>query len=174
MKIRNSKFIFWLMGLGSGMILSGIIGAIFVLNLNEYKTAVSNINQSKTSTESAVAASEESIAAPEITPDETMPASEQIQTVDAESEVPVQTPEEVPSATPASEESSQEELLEIDIPSYFTAMEISKLLEEKHVVDDWEKFKDFMREQKMTTKLKAGKHLVPLNASYEEVLASLV
>ena len=176
MKLRNNKFIFWLIGFGSGMILSGIVGAVCSLNINEYKTAVSNINQENKVDKgmgSIAQKSEQLQQSPQTHSKaeiaESLPVDTPVAKKQQLKEQMLQTP--VPSKET---DTLSENTIEIDIPSYFTAQQIGELLEEKKIIDDSGKFIAYVREQKKTTKLRAGKYTVPLNSSYEEVLKCLV
>ena len=59
----------------------------------------------------------------------------------------------------------------VDIPSEYSATQISYFLETEGIVDDRVAFlRNYIAEQKKTTKLRTGNQYLPMNGEYDEIL----
>lgn len=165
--MKQIKMTYWLLGFGCGIILSGIVGTICTLNVQEYKISVSSTEE--------LEPIETNNQDEEIKPDnekveeyKTEKYEDEIQVSNQDSsetdrlEVNAQIPEEIP------------EEIEIYIPSMSNATEIAGILEDAEIIDDSKAFIDFLKQNKKTTKLKHGKITFPKIVTYEEILSILL
>lgn len=159
MRKDKKSFTFWLVGFGCGIILSGLIGVVMLLNTDEYKNSINTqIDRSETT-------------APTLAELDASESDEDL----GDSEIEVNNNLE-------SDEKSNNEQIEIEesgqiivnIPSGLTASETCKLLEEYGVVEDGDAFNEYIRSKQKTTKLREGEREFPKNATYEEVLDLLL
>lgn len=165
MNEKKKQFIFWLIGLGCGIVLSGILGIIVVLNTGEYKSSM--LSRVEPVTEQKNIAYKEPIATALIVPQNKEKITSQSV---KEDDIPVVTPGGL-LVTPKEKE---QKVVQVIIPSGINATETCKLLEEAGVVEDGDDFKEYISKQKKTTKLKDGKFSLPLEATYEELLSLIV
>ena len=153
---------YWLLGFGCGIILSGIVGAICSLNIQEYNIGVSNVTDPPMM-EINNQEQFEKINNENIEEYKTEKYENEISSVEQESS-------KVERVDPSIEVL---ETIEVNIPSKSMATDIAKILEKAGVIEDSKAFVDFIKEKKKTTKLKSGKIIFTKNSSYDEILEIL-
>ncbi len=153
---------YWLLGFGCGVILSGIVGAICSLNIQEYNIGVSNVTDPPMM-EINNQEQFEKINNENIEEYKTEKYENEISSVEQESS-------KVETVDPSIEVL---ETIEVNIPSKSMATDIAKILEKAGVIEDSKAFVDFIKEKKKTTKLKSGKIIFTKNSSYDEILEIL-
>ena len=153
---------YWLLGFGCGIILSGIVGAICSLNIQEYNIGVSNVTDPPMM-EINNQEQYEKINNENIEEYKTEKYENEISSVEQESS-------KVERVDPSIEVL---ETIEVNIPSKSMATDIAKILEKAGVIEDSKAFVDFIKEKKKTTKLKSGKIIFTKNSSYDEILEIL-
>lgn len=153
---------YWLLGFGCGIILSGIVGAICSLNIQEYNIGVSNVTDPPMM-EINNQEQFEKINNENIEEYKTEKYENEISSVEQESS-------KVERVDPSIEVL---ETIEVSIPSKSMATDIAKILEKAGVIEDSKAFVDFIKEKKKTTKLKSGKIIFTKNSSYDEILEIL-
>lgn len=160
--MKQIKRTYWLLGFGCGIVLSGIIGAITALGIQDDGKKVSGVLEQEV--EQTYKKQEQNRQNNE-TVDEykTQKYEEKQEVVESEA-----LPTHIPNV-----EVKEIETIEVYIPSKAIAREIAFILHEHGVVDDATSFLEFVREQKKTTKLKDGNLTFVKNASYEEILNTL-
>lgn len=158
------KKTYWLLGFGCGIVLSGIIGAIMALGIQEYS------EEAAPEVEREMIQSNENLDKGAInneTVDEYKTEKyEQDQTINEGVSTDIKVEEDIKVEAP--------ETIEVYVPERMIASEIAMLLEEYGVIEDAITFVEFVREQKKTTKLQDGKLIFDKNGSYEEILEILV
>lgn len=160
--MKQIKRTYWLLGFGCGIVLSGIIGAITALGIQDDGKKISNVLQQQV--EQTYKKQDQN------TQDNETEDEYKTQKYEEKHEVneSVSLPTNIPDV-----EVKEIETIEVYIPSKATAREIATILHEHGVVDDATSFLEFVREQKKTTKLKDGNLTFVKNESYEEVLNTL-
>lgn len=167
---KGKKFVFWFIGLGSGMILSGIIILVLVLNTNFYHQPAIN----------------------EVSDSEQEEMKEQLKTIQSWLlQISSKTEDQASQTQPSEEETTsnradeKEEAIEelatdelratvtVYIPSNITANNICRILEEKGIITDAKDFAKYIIDHQMTKRLKNGTIIVPEDATYEELLILL-
>lgn len=159
MNNKREKFVFGLIGLGCGILLSGMIGTFLSLKIlnSESELANSSISDNKKNNEAIVVNNE-------LTEEEVIQRAldlgmkfENIQ-------------EEQKKETDKDESAA----IKLYISSELGATGICKLLEENKVVEDASEFKEYIKKQDKVTSLRHGEFEFPRNIGYEEVLKILL
>lgn len=138
---KKEKFIYWFIGLGCGIMLSGIIITFIGLNLKTIENP--NINQQKIVDD---------------LPNESI------------MEKPITEDKERQEVSEVEQEVRESAYKWVDIPSAYSATQISYFLETEGIVDDGVAFRNYIAEQKKTTKLRTGNQYLPMNGEYDEIL----
>lgn len=164
MRVQNNKpFIFWLIGLGCGMILSGIIMIVLILNAQEYKQEIVG----KFSNE-PVQNTEETFNINQVSPTESVDDIEEEQQSESDD---LKKEEYI-------EEHVAEEVEPVDkviyIPGNSTALQVCIILEQEGIIEDAKGFSDYLVKNKKTTYLRNGTITLPTGASYEELMKQLL
>lgn len=153
---------YWLLGFGCGIILSGIMGTIFSLNITQYTRDLNNNKEISVVKENN---------------------RNQIEKIETDSLEEYKTEKYGKKTTNVEQESSDIETIdyakvtsenvEVYIPSQSMATDIAEILEAAGIIENSSTFVNFMKEKKKTTKLKSGKIIFSKNLSYEEILEIL-
>lgn len=146
MYTRREKLIYWIMGLGTGIVVSGMIMLGLALKLvMPVETARSEI-QAEVVSEPVV------------------------------KEIPLTTSITTPADLVVVEEVSREDAgtIKVTIPNYYAADAIAALLAEKGVVEDEEAFLAYIKKEKKTRFLQHGVLFFPKNGQYSDVLDILL
>lgn len=168
--MKNLKFTFWLIGFGCGMVVSGIIGVLFTINLQAHETAsepieivTDQLKQRELEEEKKVEVKNEQV----------------IQ--DGKMRLDMDVNKQNSEITPSSELTTtstikvvQKKYCEMEIPKNMSAVEICELLEEKGVISSSEAFLEYVKSQNMQSRLRAGKVKVPILGSHKDILDALV
>lgn len=171
MQGKKRQFIFGLIGLGCGMILSGIFNLLILLNTTEYKNGITlnakQMIQEELKTESNLEEKEAPVkgARPNklvVDQNEVMPQQNEF------------TAETQKNDGLEKEAGGEESLITITIPEKQNATQICELLQAEGVIEDAKDFRDYISEKKMTTKLKEGTIIFRKNMSYNELLDNLM
>ena len=165
--MKNLKFTFWLIGFGCGIVVSGIIGTLFTINLEAHETKSEpsrlEVNQ--------LSEREEEL--------ETNAELEQTQGIEQEknssniSEQMLEKPHDEVS-TASTLKVARKKYCEIEIPKNASAMEICYLLEQNNIIEDRDSFLEYIKSKKMQSRLRAGKVKLPVLGDDEEVLNALI
>ena len=180
MQGKKRQFIFGLIGLGCGIVLSGILNLLLLLNTTEYKKGIT-LNASQKAQSILEGEDKETVAT---LPAEVEDAAEEI--AQGEKVEVKKVNEQVAENKEASD--NQEEAIEVKkstdkdiveevtvtIPPKMTASDTCEILEAAGVIDDAKDFRDYISERKMTTKLNEGTFVLSKNMSYNELLEKLM
>ena len=161
--MKQIKMTYWLLGFGCGIILSGIVGTICTLNVQEYKNSVVNAKELETI--------ETNNQGEQIKSDDEK--VEEYKTEKYEDEIQI-SDQESPDTDTLELNAELPEEIEIDIPPMSNATEIASILEDAGIIDNSKAFINFLKQNKKTTKLKQGKVTFPKIATYEEILTILI
>ena len=166
--MKNLKFTFWLIGFGCGIVVSGIIGTLFTINLEAHETK---------SEPSRVEANQLSEREQQEVEENT--GVEQRQGVQEEKDRP--NVSEQMAEKPHDEVSTASTLnvverkyCEIEIPKNASAMEICYLLEQNNIIENRDSFLEYIKSKKMQSRLCAGKVKLPVLGDDEEILNALI
>lgn len=166
--IKKLKLTYWLLGFGCGIVLSGTMGILYSLNIQEYR---SDVNSGK-----SVAVTPENSQNPIKTSEINEP--EQYKTEKYEKQehiIKQESPEqESPNRDNSSSNKILSESLEVFIPSQSRATDIAKILEVAGVLENSNAFIQFIEDQNKTTKLRHGSLIFRKNLNYEEILDILI
>ncbi len=175
MQGKKRQFIFGLIGLGCGIVLSGILNLLLVLNTAEYKNGITlsagqmthNVLEDESREEKLLKSSNlENIQSKQDKGEEIGAHSVQKENVTNSGTDPVQSTEHV--------EQKETDKVTVTIPPKMTATKICDILEAAGVVEDAKDFKDYITEKKMTTKINEGTFVLSKNMSYNELLDKLM
>lgn len=147
MNNKREKFIFWLMGLGCGILLSGIIGTFLSLNILNEEFKVRNEVTSQFNSNN-----------------ETNRSNEESNSDNKTNEKNI----------PKVSNNKKEETIQLYITSGLSATEICELLEKNQIIKDAIKFKEYVKKQGKVTSLRQGKFEFSRNMSDEEALGILL
>ncbi|MDF2612661.1 MAG: endolytic transglycosylase MltG [Clostridia bacterium] len=172
----SKRFVFWLIGFGCGIILSGIIMIGFIFNTAEYQgqlaDRVSNSEKEKNSPSAAESAADNSEINQII--DNTVNASVSDQESDEE-DSKQQTDTITESALPEVKQEEKEQTITVYIPNNTNATKVCQLLEQEGVVQDGEDFLNFIIKNGKTKKLRGNiEKVFPLNGDYDVILNILI
>lgn len=158
---KKQKFIYWFIGLGCGIMLSGLVMTFVGLNikpsleetpvLNNTQLAPVFETQGKNNSSSSNVESSEKLNILDDTHDETTNKSHDVSINEEEIIV-------------------KENYKWVEIPKAYNANQISILLEKEGIVENAVDFSNYIKEQKMTRKLMSGKQYLPVKGEYELVL----
>lgn len=160
MNNKKEKFIFWLMGLGCGILLSGIVGTFLSLNIlnNDFKLKNEMTNEHEISNNSKL--NNEAINnSNELTEEEIIEKALGLG-MKFEDSKEISNDENAP--------------IKLYISSELGATEICEVLEKSKVVKDGEKFKEYIKKQDKVTSLRHGEFEFSRNMTYEEILEVLL
>ena len=152
---KNKKFIFWLIGFGCGMVLSGIIAILYSLNTKEYRQDFTSTLTTQPSKQIELREDTEQ------KQQQTLQTSETTDAIDTTTK-PIMTTKE-----------TQSDTITVYIPKGISATEICSLLQEKDVIANANEFFEYVKEMNKTKRLKYGEIIFPRNANYEVVLYHL-
>ena len=144
---KKQKFIYWLIGLGCGIALSGMGMAFIGLSISP-EEEIKQISETFVKDEGYTPESEE-----------------ETKGKDAKEEGIKEEAEEVVFKEPTYKW--------IEIPLDYGATEISTLLENEGIIDNQENFLEYLREHKQTKKLRYGNKYLPINGEYDSIIAIL-
>lgn len=160
-RIHNKKFIFWLIGLGCGMILSGVLMIVLSFYVSPYpkdtndhvsdqtqQQIIEQLNAIQSKLPSAV--------------DDTSKADTNKDDINKD-DTTIQLAQEATTTATI-----------IYIPKNVTAYYICVVLQQEGIISDAKDFAEYIKQQKKTASLKSGEIRVPFNASYEELLDLLI
>ncbi|MHC1750511.1 MAG: hypothetical protein AB9856_19750 [Cellulosilyticaceae bacterium] len=151
MDTKKTKFIFWLIGLGCGMILSGIFMLVLVLQIQ---------NPSETITGQGTYG----------TAQPKQEENEKLKKQDTETSPP----KVLEQASGVKEVPNEPQKIKLKIPPNIDSTDISILLEKEGIVDRAKGFETYIANQNKSTKLRAGTWEFPRNGAYEDVLNILI
>lgn len=139
---KKQKFIYWLIGVGCGMVLSGMAMTFVGLSLSKEEPTKSL---------------------------DMVPIYEIEDTNVIKQEVKSEALVEEEGAI-KSEASTYKW---VQIPLNYNATQISKLLEDKEIIEDQKAFLEYLRKNKQTTKLRCGNQYLPIKGEYDTILSIL-
>ena len=198
MQLKKQKFVYWLLGLGCGIIVSGILMTIVGLKVidqyemtssteefNEQSDAPKILQQNETSQQEASASKEPVLEEERVFKE---PLVEEIEETDSlkenelkendasketrlEEEVVIEEKKEVDEVD---KELVKERNYSIYIPSDATATSIASQLEEEGIIENGNDFLIYIKEQGKTSLLRSGSFMFPEKATYEEALNILL
>lgn len=167
MQGKKRQFIFGLIGLGCGMVLSGIFNLLLLLNTTEYKNGIT-LSASQVTQEVLKAESKKDV----------LEAPANLKSVKDEAlqneEVKIEREEQSDVIEEETAEQVEEVLITVTIPPQKTATETCEILEAAGVISDAKDFRDYISERKMTTKLNEGTFILSKNMAYNELLDKLM
>lgn len=144
---KKERVIYWLMGVGCGIMLSGMLMTGVTLKLAEQDKGLSAGQEMQTTIEKE---------------DENQ-NEEQNDNVDGGKEG-----EHSDNAGPV-----ESDYIEVNLPSHYYSEAICAALESEGVIEEQEAFLKYLKDNKMTTKLRTGTLYFPINGTNEEVLSVL-
>jgi len=162
---NNKKFVFWLIGLGCGMTLSGIMMMILVLNIKEYQQDLVNHFTSSEQKQTTDSLNNDPVS-----------SSEPVETSDnlANNTTEPQDANEEPKSEVVLEEVKKPETITLFIPKDASALRICELLQKEEIISDAQDFSKYIVANKKTKYLKDGEIVFPIGATYEVLLNILV
>lgn len=167
MQGKKKQFIFGLIGLGCGIVLSGIFNLLLLLNTTEYKKGIT-LSAGQITQEALKSESKEDV----------LGASTNLQSVKDEAlqneEDKVVNEEKSDVIEKETTGEVEEVLITVTIPPHKTATETCEILEAAGVVSDAKDFRNYISERKMTTKLNEGTFILSKNMTYNELLDKLM
>lgn len=165
--MKNLKFTFWLIGFGCGIVISGIIGALFTINVDAHENSKESIKLeadqlSKHETERV---EEAQVEMPSVQQDKKKPSN-----------VSEQREEKLSAevSTTSTLKVIEQKYCELEIPKNANATQICQLLQEKNVIRDSEEFLEYIKSKGMQNRLRAGKVRLPELGEYETILDTLI
>ena len=167
MQDKKRQVTFLLIGLGCGMVLSGILSVLLLLNTAEYKNGIISNENYEVQNEVVSEKNEEKESlnldksVNNISVNENKTDSIQQEVVETQTDI-----EEVTSTV--------SQTVQVEIPSNLTASQTCELLEEYGIIDDAQEFRKYISERKMTTKLNEGTFMLEENMTYSELLEKLM
>ena len=168
--MKKVKVTFWIIGFGCGIVVTGIIGALLTLNVQQKEKDEVYAESPKLE--------ESTIISPESISDE----SKQHNLVEDEQKKvensAIETNENQEQNNETQEQNNVDEQVKVIqnviIPSKLNASEICEILEKNGVVKDGDDFLKYVKEQKKQTYLKSGEYNLPVEASYDIILNKLI
>lgn len=163
MNNKREKFIFWLMGLGCGILLSGMLGTFLSLNIlsNEFKLVNDTLMENKKSNEISEVKDE-------LTEEQIIQRA-----LDLGMKFESIT-NEITKEQTQGKDKDEDVTVKIYVSSGLGATGICKLLEENKVIADANEFREYIRKQDKLTSLREGEFEFPRNIGYEEALKILL
>lgn len=156
MNKNRERWIYLLIGTGCGMILSGILMVIIGLKGGQELRGIKNEYEGQIqSLQTQISLHEEKV-------------------LEEKEELEEKVELEEKAATQEVKEVTPKEYVWVDIPYHYASRQIAYYLEENGIIDDREKFSQFLEEQKATTKLRTGQKYLPKNGDYDEILTILL
>ncbi|WP_069997480.1 hypothetical protein [Cellulosilyticum sp. I15G10I2] len=165
---KNKKLVFGLIGFGCGIILSGIVMIVVVLNTNIYEQEISiqysekeqqEIKEQLKAIQTQLAQST-SLNESELT-------EQQLIQIDQINEKILQ---DEAAAKELPQDTNAGTIVTVHIPKNATSEKICKILEDAQVISDAKDFENYVKAQKKTKYLKDGKITLPAYGTYEEIL----
>lgn len=144
MNTKREKLIYWLLGLGTGMVISSMVMLGIALKMVDPIDKVMAEAMPKTIKVNDVVASEK----------------------EAEVKVKQDELEEIAE--------SETQWISVEIPAHYGSDQIAYLLEEKEVVEDGKEFLEYIQKQKKTKFLQHGVLQLPIKGQYNEILDILL
>ncbi len=180
---HTEKLIYYMMGIGSGIILSGILMLALILNTKEvYQYNTNNAIQLPSDN---IDIDKEQLISTEIvnkqlsneTTDQQISTDianelEDINTSDTQLNQSIESSENT--LISQGEDEATNEVIRIDIPNHFGAYQICKLLQEQGIIDNSDQFHQYIKDQGKTTKLRSGTFVFTKDLEYDEVLRILI
>lgn len=194
-KNHTDKLVYYMMGIGSGIILSGIIMLALLLNVKEiYQYGLNQATQlpsHNTEMDGGNKLPEEAtdkektddwtendqihnqITDHPVNAENTMPVDQESAVLTSEYNSENNIEKEQSIQFPKEEEASQE-VIKIIIPKNYGSSQICKLLQEHGIVEDAEKLQEYIKQQGKMTKLRSGEFYFTKGLEYEEILNILM
>lgn len=161
--MKKVKVTFWIIGFGCGIVVTGIIGALLTLNVQQKEKDEVYAESPKLE--------ESTIISPESISDE----SKQHNLVEDEQKKVENSAIETNENQEQNNVDEQVKVIQnVIIPSKLNASEICEILEKNGVVKDGDDFLKYVKEQKKQTYLKSGEYNLPVEASYDIILNKLI
>lgn len=157
MNTKKEKFIFWIIGLGCGIILSGIVGTGISLRMlnNQLIQVNTKVEENRKETNESVDYSSTQL--------EDLENVEEMALVESTDELANEEIIEIP-----------QETIDIFIPAGTGAGEISYILEEKGIIESADTFVTYIANQNQARSLRQGSFEFPTNIDYDEALEILL
>lgn len=154
---KKQKFIYWFIGLGCGIMVSGLIMTFVGLNIKPSLEETSVLNNTQVAPVFETQEKDNSSNTEGINKSNTVGDTTVLTTVQSEEAI------------------NKDIMLEenykwVDIPHSYNANQISILLEKEGIIENAADFSKFVKDQKMTTKLMSGKQYLPIKGDYELLL----
>lgn len=157
---KKQKFIYWFIGLGCGMMLSGLVMTFVGLNIKPSLEETSVLNSTRVA---PVFEAQEKNNQSSNTDN-----SDKLNILDDINDKTTNKSQEVP----GNEEAVviKEDYKWVEIPKSYNANQISALLEKEGIIENATDFSEYIKEQKMTRKLMSGKQYLPIKGEYSLLL----
>ena len=157
---KKQKFIYWFIGLGCGMMLSGLVMTFVGLNIKPSLEETSVLNSTQVA---PVFEAQEKNNQSSNTDN-----SDKLNILDDINNKTTNKSQEVPE----NEEAVviKEDYKWVEIPKSYNANQISTLLEKEGIIENATDFSEYIKEQKMTRKLMSGKQYLPIKGEYSLLL----
>lgn len=168
MKMNNKKknFIFWLIGLGCGFILSGIVVMLCLLQVEEYRNSLWKV-QDQVGQEQSIQEITRKTSLPQTSPENVV--------TDVPEEInKIVSSKEEDAELNTSEIEEENDMIKISIPRNLSASQTCEILENEGVVGDGKALTEYIKAEEKTTKLRSGNFIFEENMSYEEILDILL
>ena len=163
MQEKKRQLIFILIGLGSGIVLSGILSLVLLLNTSEYKNGIilntTDLTRKEDTEKNKVI--EEKIDLP-------VKKSMNDDVVENEQGNDTNLPEKTENIK------TNEQEVTVVIPPNKTASQTCEILEDAGVVEDATAFNEYIRSKKMTTKINEGTFILKQNMPFDVLLDKLL
>lgn len=168
MQGKKRQLIFGLIGLGCGIVLSGILNLLLLLNTTEYKNGITlNVSQKAQSTLETESEETEHNRLNDV-----QAAKDEVLQNENAAEGSVQ--QSLVTETEITADELEKESVTVTIPPKMTASQTCDLLEAAGVINDAKDFKNYISEKRMTTKLNEGTFVLSKNMEYNEILDKLM
>ena len=167
--MKNLKFTFWLIGFGCGIVVSGIVGTLFTINLEAHET---KSEPSKLEAKQLNEGEEEANTDTGIKLGQTEEIKKEKGSTNISEQILQENHDEV--STASTLKVIEKKYCEIEIPKNVSAMEICYLLEQNNIIENKDTFLEYIKRKKMQGRLRAGKIKFPVLGEEEEVLNALI
>ena len=165
---KKQKFIYWFIGLGCGIMLSGLVITFVGLNIKPYVEKEPALNNTQLAPVFETQEKENSNGNNKENQNENINEEDRLENIH---DGKMNTPTEI--LTGEEETTSKEEYKWVEIPKSSNASQISALLEKEGIIEDAVDFSNYIKEQKMTRNLRAGQQYLPIKGEYDTLLTLL-
>lgn len=182
MQGKKRQFIFGLIGLGCGIVLSGILNLLLLLNTTEYKNGITlnaglmtqSILKDESKSEAASLSENKEATRDENIQSKKAENKKADESVTADKNLVAENEQVNNAGVNVTANTSVNKEVTVTIPPKMTASDTCEILEAAGVIDDAKDFKNYISERKKTTKLNEGTFVLSKNMSYNELLDKLM